>query len=162
MNIAQARRLGEDEVHMGRHVAVGRHAFAPAGQEDDRGGRRAGFDGVRDFAAIDVGHAEIGDDEIEGVGGGVRDVEGGDGKLAGGGGDGLVAVALQGVAQGLNNQGVVVGDEQAEAGGEGRGGVDDEIGGRGGVGNGEKESEGGAAPEGAIDLDRRAVTAGDA
>ena len=124
--LAQLGRLGEDAVDVGREIVVRHQALAPAGEQDDRHGRRRFLHGGSDAAAVDIGHAEIGDDGGIRLAPLLRGAEGIDRLLAAAGLGHHVAVGLQQIAERFQEQRIVVHQQQAQAFGR-------SLGARGGV-----------------------------
>src|SRR5207253_10489471 len=89
----------------------GQQPLAPAGEQDDRGVRRGRLDRGGDFATIDVGHAQIGDDDREGRAMRERCREAVDALLAPLSHRDDMAILLEDVAQGFDQHRIIV-DQQ--------------------------------------------------
>src|SRR6185437_4367535 len=141
---------------MRRNVPIGDESLSPTGQQQyDRSGC-GGLDRAGDLAAIDVRHAEIGDDDVKEIALRACDQESVDAGLSAVGGGDAMTVALQGIAHGLDDKRIIIHDEYAERpGGSSRTGVGCRW--RGGAVSGETQANGSALTDGTVYLDIGAV-----
>ena len=94
---------------------VGHQALAPAGQQDDRRGRRRRLHRRGDLAAVDVRHAEIGDHDVEGSRRSLRGAERIDAGLAAAGRRSTTWPSASSTSpQRLQQQRIVVDHQQAQ------------------------------------------------
>src|SRR6266850_1038515 len=71
-------RFAQDAIDLEGKVAVFFHHHAPAGEHNDGSLGRLGFESLRELTTVNVGHSEIGNDDIKravGTHGGTEDVQ---------------------------------------------------------------------------------------
>ena len=99
---------------MRRDGAVFLHDHAPAGEHDDMRAGRLALDGGGDFTSVHMGHAQVGEDDVERVLALAGSAKGLDAGLAAVGHFSLMAVALENFPDQVAHQGFVVNAQDAQ------------------------------------------------
>lgn len=144
LDFGHTRGFADESIDGGGYFFFAAHHFAPTGHHDDGGGWGDGFDPVGEFGAIHDGHAEVGDDDIDGVtfvAAGMEDLEGFGATV---GTEDFMAIGFEDFAYEFTEEGFVIDVEDAEF----CIGAEDFRGGGGLIGwvlaGGEDEADGGA------------------